>query len=86
MTTAAKIKVPSFHFYSYSQYDSLTYKGEKLEAYLKKAPEPHVFLVGGNTASIKDYEHRSEQVRVEEDKRVWSELLKFLAQHLTAPK
>lgn len=86
MAAVTRIKMPSFHFYTHDQLDSPDFKGERLEAYLGKVPEPHVFLTGVKTSSIRDYEHHSEQVRQDEDKRVWSELLKFLDQHLAAPK
>ena len=86
MAAVAKIKVPSFHYYSHYQYDERSFKGDRLEAYLKKVPEPHVFLIGVKTSSIRDYEHHSEQVQQDEAKRIWSELLKFLDQYLAAPK
>ena len=87
LVAVTKIKAPSFHYYwRYYRDDSLGGKGERLETYLKKVSAPHVFLTGAKIPSFTDYEDHWDQNTRDEEKRIWTELLKFLEQHLAAPK
>lgn len=83
LPVAKALTVPSFHFYG--SWQMVNDDGAKLKRHLDRGSVPHVFVLGLGSREWGDTVEVVNRQWVEENTRIWTEALAFLAQHLPVP-
>ena len=81
------VHIPSIHFYPRNAWDnSLAYGGDKVEKYFAHSGQPHLFIKGSPTFSLRDMFAAWDENNRAENKRFYEQLADFLAQNLAVSK